>query len=111
VARPRKQIDEALVEKLAALHCTNDEISSVVGCSPDTLERRFAGTIKRGRDRGRTSLKRWQWKAAEGGNVTMMIWLGKQYLGQSDKAEALPYKQQDKGVRLKYRMDDEVRKK
>jgi len=26
-----------------------------------------------------------QWKAANAGNVTMMIWMGKQYLGQSDR--------------------------
>lgn len=28
-----------------------------------------------------------QLKAAEGGNVTMLIWLGKQLLGQKDKSE------------------------
>lgn len=28
-----------------------------------------------------------QFKAAEGGNATMLIWLGKQYLGQSDKTQ------------------------
>ena len=28
-----------------------------------------------------------QWKAAESGNVSMLIWLGKQMLGQSEKQE------------------------
>jgi hypothetical protein len=28
-----------------------------------------------------------QFKAAEGGNATMLIWLGKQYLDQSDKTQ------------------------
>ena len=28
-----------------------------------------------------------QWKAAERGNTSMLIWLGKQILGQSDKQE------------------------
>jgi hypothetical protein len=28
-----------------------------------------------------------QFKAAEAGNPTMLIWLGKQYLGQSDKQD------------------------
>jgi hypothetical protein len=36
---------------------------------------------------GRMSLRRKQWKAAEDGNTTMLVWLGKQYLGQSDKSE------------------------
>ena len=30
-----------------------------------------------------------QWKAAESGNVTMLIWLGKQVLGQSEQPTLL----------------------
>jgi hypothetical protein len=33
------------------------------------------------------SLRRMQWQAAENGNPTMLVWLGKQYLNQKDKAE------------------------
>ncbi len=33
------------------------------------------------------SLRRKQWRAAEEGNTTMLVWLGKQYLGQKDKSE------------------------
>ena len=35
---------------------------------------------------GKISLRRWQFKMAEK-NVTMAIFLGKQYLGQTDKTE------------------------
>lgn len=35
----------------------------------------------------RTSLRRMQWSKAKEGNVTMMIWLGKQVLGQKDRVE------------------------
>ena len=28
-----------------------------------------------------------QWSAAENGNSTMLVWLGKQYLNQKDKQE------------------------
>lgn len=87
MARPRKKIDPVLVEKLAMIMCTMAEIASVVGCSIDTLERRFAATIKEGQNRGKTSLRRWQYQAAEKGNTAMLIWLGKQHLGQSDKQE------------------------
>jgi hypothetical protein len=38
-------------------------------------------------EEGRMSLRRLQWKKAQEGNTTMLIWLGKQYLGQSDKQE------------------------
>ena len=31
------------------------------------------------------SLRRLQWKSATGGNIVMQIFLGKQYLGQSDR--------------------------
>lgn len=85
MARPKKLIDESLVEKLAAIHCTMEEISSVCECSVDTLERRFADIIKKAKDKGKTSLRRHQWEVAQKGNVSMLIWLGKQLLGQKDQ--------------------------
>ena len=33
------------------------------------------------------SLRHWQFNAARGGNIQMLIWLGKQYLGQRDTVE------------------------
>jgi hypothetical protein len=33
------------------------------------------------------NIRRMQLKSANGGNVAMLIWLGKQYLGQKDKQE------------------------
>ena len=38
-------------------------------------------------DKEKAQLKELQWMVAEQGNVQMLIWLGKQYLGQSDKPE------------------------
>lgn len=87
MGRPKLEIDEKTVENLAAIHCTMIEIAAVVGCSVDTLENRFSDIIKKGRERGKMSLKRLQWEAANKGNTTMLIWLGKQYLDQTDKVE------------------------
>lgn len=87
MARPKKQVDEALLEKLASIQCTNEELSNMVGVSIDTLLRRYATLIKKARDNGKKSLRRMQWEAAQKGNVTMLIWLGKQYLGQKDKID------------------------
>lgn len=88
MARPRKVIDAELVRALAEIQCTHEEIAHVVGCSVDTLARRgFAALINKARETGKTSLRRQQFRLALDGNPTMLIWLGKQYLGQKDKSE------------------------
>lgn len=87
MARPKIPIDAEEVEKLAGLNCSAEEIGSFFNVSADTIQRRFAAAIKRGRAVVHTSLKRKQYKLAMDGNVTLLIWLGKQYLGQADKSE------------------------
>lgn len=87
MARPRKQVDEKLISKLASIACTTEEIAIIAGVSKDTLERRFAAVIEKGRHNAKASLRRMQWKTASKGNATMQIWLGKQHLGQTDKVE------------------------
>jgi hypothetical protein len=84
MARPQKLIDVKQVEELAAIDCTYEEMAAVLDCSTKTLKRRFGPLIEKGRESGKTSLRRAQFKAAIGGNVTMLIWLGKQRLGQAD---------------------------
>jgi len=84
--RPKKHIDLEMVERLAHIQCTYGEIASTLGVSVDTLQRHkdFAVVYKRGAEGGRKSLRRMQFESANRGNVVMQIWLGKQYLGQSD---------------------------
>ena len=86
--RPKKEIDYVTVEKLANIQCTQDEIASFLGISTRTLQRdeQFMELFNRGRENGKMSLRRMQWKHAEK-SVPMAIWLGKQYLGQRDKVE------------------------
>jgi hypothetical protein len=90
--RPKIKFDLALLEELASIQCTDEEIAACLNCSVDTLADRkqndeeFFGAYKRGKEEGKTSIRRMQYKAAEKGNTTMLIWLGKQYLGQSDKS-------------------------
>lgn len=103
MARPLKQIDEKTVFELAKILCTMKEIATIVGCSVDTLENRFSDTIKSAQDHGRSSLRRWQYHAAEKGNTTMLIWLGKQWLGQSDKQEI-----QTKDVTVQQAMEQQL---
>jgi hypothetical protein len=87
--KSHKEINEDIVRGLAGIMCTYKEMSEVLGCSVDTLERHFADTIKEAQSNGRQSLRRFQYKAAEKGNSALLIWLGKQWLGQSDKSEVV----------------------
>lgn len=82
-------IDEAQVEEMAAIGCTVAEIAGIVGCSPRTVERRAAAPVARGRARLNISLRRRQVEMAMAGNASMLIWLGKQLLGQRDKADSI----------------------
>lgn len=87
MARPELEIDPELIEDLAAIFCTMKEMAAIAGCSVDTLERRFAEIIDKGRQRGKTTLRRKQFEAAMSGNVVMLIWLGKQCLDQVEKTQ------------------------
>ena len=84
MARPRKEVDSEQVEKLAALQCTLEEIAAFVGVDKSTISRRFATEIKEGREKGKTSLRRYQFELAKK-SAAMAIFLGKNYLGQSDQ--------------------------
>lgn len=84
--RPKLQLDEGLILELAKLHCTKKEIAAVMGCHVDTLYERYSDLLVKGEDEGKVSLKRLQWKSAQAGNVVMQMWLGKQWLGQREKA-------------------------
>jgi hypothetical protein len=47
----------------------------------------YSEAYKRFSEDGKKSLRRLQFDSARKGNVTMQIWLGKQYLGQRDRTE------------------------
>jgi DNA-binding Lrp family transcriptional regulator len=89
MARTTREHDlsESAIVELAKLRCTNTEIARVLGCSTRTLRNRFKEVIAKGREEANVSLRHMQWRSAENGNVTMQIWLGKQYLGQTDKVD------------------------
>lgn len=102
MGRPRVEIDQEQFEKLCFIQCTLNEIASWFRCSEDTIERwckreykeTFAETHKKYSAGGKISLRRYQMKMAEH-NATMAIWLGKQYLGQSDKQEVVVSKEDE----------------
>ena len=93
VGRPKIEIDEELLYKLATIHCTMKEMVDIIGVSEDTLKRNFAHIIAKGKSEGKMRLRRKQVEVAMSGNHTMLIWLGKQMLGQSESPTADDVKQ------------------
>lgn len=89
VGRPRADVDPELVEKLASIGCTLAEMAAACNCSKDTLQRNFAAEIAKGQENGKTRLRKKQIEVALAGNVSMLIFLGKNMLGQSDKLETV----------------------
>lgn len=87
--RPESDLDYELIGRLATIQCTISEIAAILGVSVDTLEKneKFYGVYYEKKESGKMSLRRRQWDKALSGDSTSLIWLGKQYLGQSDKAE------------------------
>lgn len=85
--RPKKQVSEQLVETLASYNCSLAEIAAACNVDISTIQRRFAHAVEKGRENGKTSLKRKMYETAMNGNVVMMIWLSKQMLGYTDKVE------------------------
>ena len=73
------------VEKLALLHCTNKEIADFFNIAVKTLEYNFADLIQKARMTTKQRLRRAQLEVALKGNVPMLIWLGKNILGQQDQ--------------------------
>lgn len=88
-----KEIDWTEFDKLCQLQCSLREIASWFDCSEDTIENRvkqvhsmkFSEYYEQKRGRGKIALRRKQYDVAMNGNVAMLIWLGKQYLGQAER--------------------------
>jgi len=93
MARPRKEINWEEFDKLCGLHTTQEEIANWFSVSVDTIDRAvkrehkvgFAEYYAQKAAVGKVSLRRKQFELAQKGDKTMLIWLGKQHLGQSEK--------------------------
>lgn len=81
------------VHGLGKIQATTKECAAVLGVSEPTFLKfktdhpEVTDAYRDGVGQGLASLRRRQFKAAEDGNATMLVWLGKQYLGQVDKQE------------------------
>jgi hypothetical protein len=106
MSRPRNDFDWSLVESLTMLEASeafvaerlilkdggevdSKSIQAKIKLIQRRVKERFECSFVQFREQKieqrKIQLRTWQWKAAEGGNPTMLIWLGKQYLDQRDK--------------------------
>lgn len=106
--RPRDEFDWNLVESLTILEASESFIAErllikygepvnekSIQAKIKLIQRRikekynssFVQFRKQKFEGQKIKLRTYQWRSAEQGNVTMQIWLGKQYLGQSDKVD------------------------
>jgi len=89
--RPRLVFDIEDVRRLGQIGVTHEEMASFFGCNVKTITDRmrnnkeFSGAYKSGYGDVTRSLRRRQIQLAMSGHATMLIWLGKQMLGQTDK--------------------------
>ena len=89
VGRPKKyDIDTDTLFKLAKYNLTNIEIADIYGCDESLLVKNYSEFLTKGRGELKKRLRQTQYEVAvDDRNVTMLIWLGKQILGQTEKAE------------------------
>ena len=82
----RKLLDikEEDVEKLASYGCKNVEIADFFNCSVDTITGRFSDILRKGSAELKRTIRKALIDFALKGNATLLIWLGKNELGQRD---------------------------
>jgi hypothetical protein len=93
--RPRVPIDWDEFDACCGLQATLAEIADYFDCSEDTIENRvkeekgvtFSEYFAKKRGRGLLSLRRKQFQAAMAGDKTMLVFLGKAWLGQTDRTD------------------------
>jgi hypothetical protein len=84
VGRNKKVVPPKDVERLAQMGCKDSEIAEWFGVDENTLRYNFSVELLKGKLQLNQSLRQAQIRLALSGNATMLIWLGKNILGQSE---------------------------
>lgn len=89
-----EHIDPAMIQAWAQVDCTLQEICGLLGVSLAWFDDyrnanpEVDAALVRGRASARYGLRNAQMREALAGNSQLLIWMGKQMLGQSDKVQA-----------------------
>lgn len=90
---PRKVIDIDVMKRAASIGCSKEETAALLGVSRATFYNHLnedpglADAFDEAASNGKATLRRLQWQRAMNGSDTMLIWLGKNLLGQTDRHE------------------------
>ena len=95
MARPIKEIDWDKLARICQYPMKNEDIAAILDLSVDTIfraiKKKYKISFAEYKDQKQSNLRftllSKQIEVAKSGNVTMLIWLGKQYLDQKDKKE------------------------
>lgn len=84
------EVDIDEIRELAGEGNSVDDIANLIGVSSDALRSNsnYSHAIELGVADMKANLRHWQMQAAQSGNVTMLVWLGKVILGQREETEA-----------------------
>lgn len=90
--RPPKTFDWEKIKQAAYVQCTQQEIANIFDTHVETLDaackrehgQTFSEFYKKSAEGGKSSLRREMYKKAMAGNVPMMIWLSKNYMGMKE---------------------------
>jgi len=107
--RSKIKFDRKLIHGYIDKHLSVRAIADLEGCAASTIETHFRAKLKNRKNkeiiervRRRHELREAQWDAAiDDKNTVMMVWLGKNELGQADKIETTE-RQQKKGINVTY---------
>ena len=89
----KMEFDLDQIEYMARQHCSFKEIAQFYRCSEATIQLRykedtdFRAAMDKGRFHTVEIIRRKQIESATAGNPQMLMWLGKQMLGQTEKAD------------------------
>jgi transposase len=114
--KAQEAIDKEELVELLKFFPSREEVADWFKVSPSSIDRFIKKNFKTTFDdlrnksfvRTKIAIKRAQIKKALTGDNTMLIWTGKQYLGQSDKN--VEVSKSTGSITLKYRLDDEPKK-
>ena len=98
MASNRRKIDPSLIVEYASMGVSVPELSRIFGIESKQLEKDFEKELRMGQAARIIGLRKAQDKAKETLNPTMLIWLGKQELGQTDQVQI----QQDGKIEVVY---------
>ena len=72
---------------LSSFGCTIMEIAKFFIVDESVIRKDYVEEVRRGKEQMKLRLRQLQWKFAEQGNTSLLIFLGKNYLNQTDKQQ------------------------